>query len=1786
MADDVRIDSLSIEIESNVKPAAQSINSLASAVKKFNDEVAKGKGFGEIVNLANSAKTAADNMKDAPARLRELADALRVLGQASKGVKFSKELAATLSDIGVAAKNISANVGQRLNSLAAGLTALRDVGDVRISPTIGSGIASINEAVANINVNNLSRIGRFVEELRPLQELGNLTISNSIGQELVNIANAAEVIRDVDFTPIRQLSTALGYLAMVDDVRLPHRLADDIINLGVAALDVQDVDWSVFERMAAGLRHLEGLGQIRIPRIRPTQQREQDRQDNAARNPSERNNGLSDDAERAVVNVERLRRTMQSTNDVQAFVRGQRDVDIIALRLAAARDRLQDLINADGALNLRGIANATEEVKRLERELATAKGTLGGFMKDAAGGFVKGAGIGGIVGQLKDIFSSPGSAIGYGIGAAINGIISAVSRLGSALKSVSVKAFTLALNGLQTALHGVASAAKSAASALVSFGKLGGQALAAVAKIEFKGLMALPTMFASGLGKKISDITSKIKGFVRSLGRIAFYRAIRSAIKEITKAFSEGIKNLYQWSKQINGTFAQSMDKIATSLLYLKNSIGAAVSPILEALAPVLEQVVDKVVEVINRINQLFSALSGKTTYTAAKKISTEWAEAAKEAKKTILGFDEINQLQKDTRKDKQDYGSMFETRTIDSDIASFAKKIREFFQNGEWAQLGKLLADQINSWIDSIDWDAIGKKIANGLNAIAKTFNSFMENIDWIKIGEGISKALNQLVDKVDWDEVGRMFSQKLNALSGILLGFAENFEWAEAGVAFAEGIWGFIDGIKWDQLGTAIGESITGLATSVYNAALNFPWTEAGKKLASGANKLFSSIEWTVVADGITELFQGAMDSLKTFITEFKWNEHGEELRKGIMKLVANFPTTDAAKVITGGIKGALRMAMPTLQDTDLMKELGGKLADFLNGIFDNSNGWWDTVGEAANDLIVDVLTIGQSFVDKFNETQAANSIKAALEKIHWDEIATKTWNLISSALSKAGNFANALFWDNSRVIDTAGVGTSWVDRVLPDSNTLGTRIADSLKKVIMAVPWESIAKTTWDYVKKGFKIAYDFVSAMFGLDEKTAADTNAKITKIGEKIGGELQKIPWASIASDVWGKIKTAFSHAGNFVDALLNYDTSTALTNFDERAMREFNKQSFGYKLGDRISKEIAKIDWKQFGTDIGKGATKFFTAFAEMLNKLNENGTVSKAIADFLDGINKNGTLPQSVGRALGELASIFANNFATLLGSALTQVLPNVMIGFFDGLKNGIASVLGAEITEQTEATQPGVSPARMTAEQRKQVLKARDDYKESIYTLVDEFNSESTLQKFKEAGEKNAKSYAEGAKNELASTGESGKSIFDTISDIWNALTGANAEEGSVLPSTSSFGTATGGGGSAARGSGAGRNTNTQYSEYQTAMNNIKSIVDNGWKEIEKIVSAGTQNCVTLTLQPLENLANTGISLKMNAANSSFTSGWNTITQTVSKAAQDVVTLVLQPLNNLVTIGIPTNLTTATTAFQTGWSNIQTTTSTGVQGVVTLTLTALKNVADVGIPGQFRTFNSGFQTGWSDINNTTRSALGTFYSIIRSTMDSLDSYLPSKFKSIFNQIVSMANSLINRIESACNNMISGLNSVLQIHLEWTKPDWAGGGTYWWNWNANIPSVDFNNVSYLANGGILNTPTWLTANAIGGEAGREAVLPLESHTEWMDAVADRVVAASNANYWNNGMSDGGADGHYDNSREIALIERLLDEVRAIKNKDTTVEITTGQIARANVRQNRRAGTTIIPVGT
>lgn len=147
--------------------------------------------------------------------------------------------------------------------------------------------------------------------------------------------------------------------------------------------------------------------------------------------------------------------------------------------------------------------------------------------------------------------------------------------------------------------------------------------------------------------------------FASSLTRIAKLRLLRGIIRAVTQAFKEGTENIYQYSAALGSAdashFKSTMDGLASSFLYLKNSIGSVVAPLLASLVPALQTVISWVSAALNVLAQFFAILNGQSTYTRAKQVATEWkavggavggaAAAAKEYKNTIMSFDEIHAL-------------------------------------------------------------------------------------------------------------------------------------------------------------------------------------------------------------------------------------------------------------------------------------------------------------------------------------------------------------------------------------------------------------------------------------------------------------------------------------------------------------------------------------------------------------------------------------------------------------------------------------------------------------------------------------------------------------------------------------------------------------------------------------------------------------------------------------------------------------------------------------------------------------------------------------------------------------------------------------------------------------------------------------------------------------------------------------------------------------------------------------------------------------------------------------
>ena len=157
---------------------------------------------------------------------------------------------------------------------------------------------------------------------------------------------------------------------------------------------------------------------------------------------------------------------------------------------------------------------------------------------------------------------------------------------------------------------------------------------------------------------------------------------------------------------------------------------------------------------------------------------------------------------------------------------------------------------------------------------------------------------------------------------------------------------------------------------------------------------------------------------------------------------------------------------------------------------------------------------------------------------------------------------------------------------------------------------------------------------------------------------------------------------------------------------------------------------------------------------------------------------------------------------------------------------------------------------------------------------------------------------------------------------------------------------------------------------------------------------------------------------------------------------------------------------------------------------------------------------------TKWNDIANTARTVWNWVYNNIVSPIKKAWDWLISTWNSIttwlsstWNNISSTASRIwrgignavigfVNGIISAINGMIRGLNRI-NINV----PNWVpllGGKSL----GFNLRTIGY--IPYLAQGGIITSPTL----AMIGEAGAEAVVPLERNTGWIDELARKIAAS------------------------------------------------------------------------
>lgn len=596
---------------------------------------------------------------------------------------------------------------------------------------------------------------------------------------------------------------------------------------------------------------------------------------------------------------------------------------------------------------------------------------------------------------------------------AFNGASQAADDLNSAIEEsrLSSEEFEEALEGLDTpAFDKLKSSAEGILRAFESLGR----------KIQkvFAGSTNLIKKSVSGISGVLKKAASSLLGFgksgksvsgmLRTIGLSARFMFASFIIRGSLDSAKEGMQNLAQYSQITN----RSISTLMSSLTQLKNALATAFAPVLNTITPALDFLIQKVVAAVNAVGQLTSALTGQSSFIQAERINLDYAaclgenaDAANEARKanerlrkTILGFDEINQLNDNSTTDSGiSSGSasggeispldMFETKGIDSAISDFAQKIRDAWGMADFTEIGTIVGTKLNNALRRINWDEI-KSTAT-------------------RISRSIATFLNGGIASADWYLVGNTLAQGLNTVIGFGHEFVNTFDWSNFGIALSSGVNGLVQNVEWETAAATFSTGLEGILDSISTFIENTDWKNLGKKIAS----FFATIDWPGISRStfraigsalgglsafIVGLFGDAVAGAKQFIighfTESgKWTWEG--FKKGVLDVFSGIGAWINNNIFQPFIKG-FQNAFGIHSPSTVMAAQGKYIIEGLyRGILDKKDkllNWFKELPGKITSSIGNLWGIGKNAIQSF--VNGFSSIRIPMPHINWN------WNKVN--------------------------------------------------------------------------------------------------------------------------------------------------------------------------------------------------------------------------------------------------------------------------------------------------------------------------------------------------------------------------------------------------------------------------------------------------------------------------------------------------------------------------------------------------------------------------------------------------------------------------------------------------------------------------------------------------------------------------------------------------------------------------------------------------------------------
>lgn len=1008
MPENTSLGGLEYEIKAVSSGAEQNINKISDALKGLKSSV--DTNIGGAISALNQLNQAFNSLTNSP--IHKLSESLKSLSGLNQfanikipdsfGESFSKALSGiNIGDFQDKALSVSesfvdiaeyvtlavdglGNFTTYLNAASKAMQGFSQNTSGNIFQSISGSITSFNTSLSSLNTDdvqakvekivgilNTSANGKLINQLGMLANSSN-TINasnlNSVGQALYNISQNSQnpipnqfvdnlvlldgISREIDTERIAGLATALGSFKSIGEIKFPSGF---ISQLRILANTMANFDETRLQTLTAVGTALSSFSSLKDVKLSPTF-------------------------------AGQIPKIIESVRTVT-------DADI--KRLNALSNALKNL----GAGKLQSL-----KVKINTSDLTKASSKIKSFQSDSLQNFkTMGSGMQSIFSGMKNIIVTPIK----GAWDWIKGSLGEPSvSIGQNLKDM----FISPLQGAWQLTKGIAQVSKGMLGLSMNVSSKLAPVLkqAFIAPLKYAGKLSVA--IGQSLLAPITRVANRLKVVIAGFAKIVKLRAFRFIITSIVGGIKEGRDNLYQFSKAINGEFASSMDKLSTSMLYFKNSVGASLAPLINAAAPAIDLFVDKIVEATNSMNKFFAQMTGASTWTKALKYPKEYAEAvgdktadavdkAKDAMQSFtMGFDELNIIS-DDKADKSkavtsdkdanelDYSKMFEIQNLEPN--AWVQQLKDAIDSGDWLGAGTLLGEKFNSIFENIDFKDFGEKLGTKINNAISLAKGFLDTSDFSTVGKGIAETLNSGFEQIDFYNLGSVLTAKFNFIIDTVNGFVKNFNFSEFGKNLSQAVNGFVDSIHLD---TAVEDALLGLGgvlDTAYNLLDGIDFQAATDKISSAFNNLVAGLPDLLGKFGRTasKFATSVFTTLSSTLEGIDWENTGANIFNGIKELFENIEWDKVSSSFAEFLGSAI-----------------GAGVSLISGFIGEA--------QAAYDQLFNWLSSGN--VDPFQEALKwtdGNFVKPLLQGIVTNMESEEAWNDIQSVIEEKGSMWD--FW-----------------------------------------------------------------------------------------------------------------------------------------------------------------------------------------------------------------------------------------------------------------------------------------------------------------------------------------------------------------------------------------------------------------------------------------------------------------------------------------------------------------------------------------------------------------------------------------------------------------------------------------------------------------------------------------------------------------------------------------------------------------------------------------------------